>query len=102
MLGQAGEGASIRQTEGMAEDKGDRMKRAILRIHWEVLRELLQLPPEVDLIDARCDAECDGVLLLKVRGFGCETHYDGAQIMHIKAEITSRKTIDLDWGKDAK
>lgn len=76
------------------------MKRmAILEIHPQIFRDLLQLPDGAEIIDLRVNIERHGVLEVKIDGAGWEVR-EGEFLMRatgiVKTDEQGSKRID--WG----
>lgn len=66
---------------------GDEVKTAILRIDAELLRQVLKLPDDIEIVDASSDFHVLGTVLLKLKGDSLPPVPDGCQIPYVLAEF---------------
>lgn len=67
---------------------------AILRVSTELLRDLLLLPPGVEIIYARTGGAVHGEVELVVEGPGCPLTQDGCHLIEMKPEYSYDEKTD--------
>lgn len=76
-----------------------REKMALLLIDNDILRELLQLPSEVEILDVQSDILRRGTLTIKVRGAGWEQNPEHfLRVVHGTVTKDSKGRHKIIWG----